>query len=216
MGDIKPIGKDATGYEILTEAMKELLNQYPGLNEDETIKFEELKEDSGIAFSADSGALVFSEKEDIIGNLHQVCQYPFFVVYRTASEKERQKISVQKFLDSLGKWICREPVVINGQEERLIEFPDLSGGRIINRITRDNSYGLEPQENGVQDWLLDVYKRQVPQTTQIESEDLDKKYVTRQEYDGLQKKYDEILEKLNNFHSDNNICEPEKRATRCV
>lgn len=54
----------------------------------------------------------------------------------------------------------------------------------------------------------------VPQTTQIESEDLDKKYVTRQEYDGLQKKYDEILEKLNNFHSDNNICEPEKRATQ--
>lgn len=102
---------------------------------------------------------MFSEKEDIIGNLHQVCQYPFFVVYRTASEKERQKISVQKFLDSLGKWICREPVVINGQEERLIEFPDLSGGRIINRITRDNSYGLESQENGVQDWLLPVSVR---------------------------------------------------------
>lgn len=155
----KPIGKDATGYEILTEAMKGLLNQYPGLNEDETIKFEELKKDSGIAFSADSGALVFNEKEDIIGNLHQVCQYPFFVVYRTASEKERQKISAQNFLDSLGKWICREPIVINGQEERLIEFPDLSGGRIIKRITRDNSYGLEPQENGVQDWLLPVSVR---------------------------------------------------------
>ena len=38
----KPIGKDATGYEILTDAMKALLNQYPGLYENETIKFEEL------------------------------------------------------------------------------------------------------------------------------------------------------------------------------
>lgn len=51
----KPIGKDATGYEILTDAMKALLNQYPGLYENETIKFEELGKESGIAFSADNG-----------------------------------------------------------------------------------------------------------------------------------------------------------------
>ena len=59
----KPIGKDATGYEILTDAMKALLNQYPGLYENETIKFEELGKESGIAFSADNGALIYSEKE---------------------------------------------------------------------------------------------------------------------------------------------------------
>ena len=62
----KPIGKDATGYEILTDAMKALLNQYPGLYENETIKFEELGKESGIAFSADNGALVYSEKEDVL------------------------------------------------------------------------------------------------------------------------------------------------------
>ena len=44
----KPIGKDATGYEILTDAMKALLNQYPGLYENETIKFEELGKESGM------------------------------------------------------------------------------------------------------------------------------------------------------------------------
>ena len=136
----KPIGKDATGYEILTDAMKALLNQYPGLYENETIKFEELGKESGIAFSADNGALVYSEKEDVCGVMHQVCQYPFYVVYRTASDKERQKLSVQKFLDNLGKWICREPVVINGSETRLNAFPELSQGRVIKRITRDNSY----------------------------------------------------------------------------
>jgi hypothetical protein len=104
----KPIGKDATGYEILTDAMKALLNQYPGLYQGESIKFEELNKDSGIAFSADNGALIYSEKEDVCGVMHQVCQYPFYVVYRTASDKERQKLSVQKFLDNLSKWICRD------------------------------------------------------------------------------------------------------------
>ncbi len=156
MADNKPIGKDAEGYEILTEAMKALLNQYPGLYDGETIKYEELKADSGISFYADTGALIFSEKEDICGTIHQVCQYPFIVVYRTASEKERQKLSVQKFLDNLGKWICREPVTVDGTETRLSAFPELSRGRVIKRIIRDNSYGTEPQENGVQDCLLPI------------------------------------------------------------
>ena len=120
---------------------------------------QELGKESGIAFSADNGALIYSEKEDVCGVMHQVCQYPFYVVYRTASDKERQKLSVQKFLDNLGKWICREPVIINGSETRLNAFPELSQGRVIKRITRDNSYGLEPQESGVQDWLLPLSVR---------------------------------------------------------
>lgn len=157
--NLKPIGVDADGYDILTTAMKALLNQYPGLQENETIRFEQLEDDSGIAFSNDNGALVYSEKEDVCGVMHQICQYPFFVIYRTASLREKQKINVQAFLDSLGKWICREPVVINGSETRLNAFPELSQGRAIKRITRDNSYGLEPQESGVQDWLLPLSVR---------------------------------------------------------
>ena len=152
----KPIGRDASGFDILTSAVKSLLNQYPGLMDGEIIKFEELSEDSGIAFSADNGAQVYAETEDVGGFRHQKCQYPFYVVYRTASNKERLKLSAQEFLDSLGKWICQEPVVINGTQTRLTTFPALSEGRIIKRITRDNSYGLEPNENAVQDWVLPV------------------------------------------------------------
>lgn len=73
----KPIGKDASGYDVLTIAVKALLNQFPGLYENETVKFEELGEDSGIAFSADNGALIFSETEDVLGVVRQTCQYPF-------------------------------------------------------------------------------------------------------------------------------------------
>lgn len=157
MGDErKPIGKDASGYDVLTIAVKALLNQFPGLYENETVKFEELGEDSGIAFSADNGALIFSETEDVLGGVRQTCQYPFYIIYRTSSTKERQKMSIQEFLDTFGKWLCREPVVINGSEQRLSNYPTLSQGRKITKVTRDNSYGLEPQESGVQDWILPV------------------------------------------------------------
>lgn len=157
MDDIKrPIAMDATGYEILTSAVLDLLNKYPGLQPGERIKFEELKEDEGIAFSADSGALVYNEKIDITDTVHQICQYPFFIIYRSAATRERQKLNAQKFLDTLGKWLCKESVIINGAEARLKQFPELSKGRAIKRILRENSYGIEPQENGVQDWLLPV------------------------------------------------------------
>ena len=152
----KPIGKDVSGYDVLTIAVKALLNQFPGLYENETVKFEELGEDSGIAFSADNGALIFSETEDVLGGVRQTCQYPFYIIYRTSSTKERQKMSIQEFLDTFGKWLCREPVVINGSEQRLSKYPTLSQGRKITKVTRDNSYGLEPQESGVQDWILPV------------------------------------------------------------
>ena len=141
---------------MLTIAVKALLNQFPGLYENETVKFEELGEDSGIAFSADNGALIFSETEDVLGGVRQTCQYPFYIIYRTSSTKERQKMSIQEFLDTFGKWLCREPVVINGSEQRLSKYPTLSQGRKITKVTRDNSYGLEPQESGVQDWILPV------------------------------------------------------------
>lgn len=152
----KPIGKDASGYDVLTIAVKALLNQFPGLYENEIVKFEELGEDSGIAFSADNGALIFSETEDVLGGVRQTCQYPFYIIYRTSSTKERQKMSIQEFLDTFGKWLCREPVVIDGSEQRLSKYPTLSQGRKITKVTRDNSYGLEPQESGVQDWILPV------------------------------------------------------------
>lgn len=152
----KPIGKDASGYDVLTIAVKALLNQFPGLYENETVKFEELGEDSGIAFSADNGALIFSETEDVLGGVRQTCQYPFYIIYRTSSTKERQKMSIQEFLDTFGKWLCREPVVIDGSEQRLSNYPILSQERKITKVTRDNSYGLEPQESGVQDWILPV------------------------------------------------------------
>lgn len=83
-------------------------------------------------------------------------QYPFYIVYRTASTAEYQKLQVQAFFDAIGKWLCREPAVVNGETVRMKTFTELTDGRRITRITRSNSYGLAANENGVQDWLLPV------------------------------------------------------------
>lgn len=154
MSEQKIIGCDVTGYEILTNAVLALLAQFPGLN-GRKILFEELGE-SGIAFSADNGALILSERRSITDHVTQTCQFPFYIIYRTTSTKEFQKLQVQSFLDSLGKWICREPVEIGGETVRLKMYPPLSDGRKITKVTRSNSYGLDPNEDGVQDWLMPV------------------------------------------------------------
>ena len=155
MEELKPIGSDVDGFEILTNAVLELLSQFPGLNGRE-ILFEELGKESGIAFSANNGALVMSERRSITDHVRQNCQYPFFIVYRTASTQEYQKLQVQAFFDAIGKWLCREPAVVNGETVRLKSYPALPDDRKITRITRSNSYGLEPSSDGVQDWLMPV------------------------------------------------------------
>lgn len=150
----KPIGQDATGYEVLTEAMKALLNDFPGLEDGEKILFENLGDKSGICFTNNSGALIYTEKKDVIGGVHQECKYPFLVIYRTEALREKQKLNIQAYLDTLGKWLCREPAVIDDETIVLARWPTLAQGRKIKRITRENSYAAEPQGNGVQDWVL--------------------------------------------------------------
>lgn len=153
--ELKPIGKDATGYELLTKAIRALLNQFPGLNGQE-ILFEELDENAGIAFSADAGALVMAERRSITDHITQECQFPFLVVYRTTTTREFQKLNVSAFLETLGKWMCKEPVEIDEEVYRLSSYPEISDGRKITRITRNNSYGTVPNENKSQDWILPV------------------------------------------------------------
>lgn len=155
MEEIKPIGVDSSGFDLLTKAVKDLLNQFPGLS-GQRIYFEELGEESGIAFSADAGALVMSERRSITDYIRQECQFPFLVIYRTSASREFQKLNVANFLDSLGKWLCKEPVEIGEEVHRLFAYPELSSGRKIVKVTRNNVYGTTPNENGSQDWILPV------------------------------------------------------------
>ena len=153
----QPIGTDATVFDILTQAVRDLLNRFPGLEDGEEILYETLAAGGGIAFSNNAGALVYTDREDRGGNVRQTCRYPFFVVYRAAeAAREAKNLSVQEFLDTLGKWVCGEPVTIHGVSERLTNRPVLTNGRRITRITRDNLYASDPGTKGIQDWVLPV------------------------------------------------------------
>lgn len=155
MEQLKPISLDGEGFDILKDAVMDLLNQYPGLD-GRVISRSDLTEDSGISMEPESGALIYKEVTDIIGNVRQECQFPFYVVYRTDATSEFVKKGVNDFLDTLGAWICREPVTINQHLFQLIEYPKLTGGRKITGVTRFNSYALEPNENKTQDWLIPI------------------------------------------------------------
>lgn len=156
MADVRPLGADASGYEILTEAVRSMLNQFPGLETGEKVFFEQLGKDYGIAFFNNAGAVIYGESEDIIGGVHQTCQYPFLVIYRSTSTRENAKLDIVEFLEQMGKWLCKERVNINGTDARIIEYPALSDGWEIKKITRENAYGAQPGENGEQDWVLPV------------------------------------------------------------
>lgn len=61
-----------------------------------------------------------------------------------------------------------------------------------------------------------IVPQNAPQAPQSEQIDLDSKYVTRQEYDALQGKCMEILDKLNNFPAPVVASEDGKRATQAA
>ena len=82
----KPKRYDIDGYDVVTNAIKDLLNDFPGLLEGESIKFCTLEEESGISFYPISGAVIATETTSVTGKVNQLCNYPFYVVYRTSAD----------------------------------------------------------------------------------------------------------------------------------
>lgn len=156
MEEIKAIKTDSGGFEALKPAIITLLNQFPGLTDGKEITFNGLTQEDGISVEMETGALVYTERKFITGEVKQECQLPFLVVYRSHPTSEFLKIGVNKFLDDLGTWICKEPVQIEDETYRLQEYPAITGGRKITNAVRFNSYALEPNENGSQDWVIPI------------------------------------------------------------
>ena len=104
---------DIDGSEAVTTALLELLNRFPGLKQDEKFLFSTVPEDGGIGFFPTSGAVYLQNGEDIMGHVKQTVQYPFSVVYRVGAKTESQRLRIKEFLDTLGKWLERQPVTVN-------------------------------------------------------------------------------------------------------
>lgn len=148
---------DVDGYEVVTSAIMDLLNSYPGLLPGEKIKFSTVEKDSGITCYPVSGAVIALEKKYVTGTVDQLCNYPFYILYRTAIDAGNVKADIKEFLDGLGKWLEKQPVTIDGKTYTIEEYPELTEGRKIEEITRlTPSYLDNVSENNVQDWVISL------------------------------------------------------------
>lgn len=154
------ISFDLDGSEAVSSVLLTLLNTFPGLGTRKVL-FSTLAETSGIGFFPTSGAAILSDTEDITGHVKQVCLYPFTIVYRSAPRSEEQKLKVKEFLDTLGKWLERQPVTINGTEYQISTYLTLSSGnRVIKSISRSNPAHLSAAyQDNVEDWAISATLR---------------------------------------------------------
>lgn len=146
---------DVEGSDIVSTALMTLLNNFPGLNKKQKITFSTLAEDAGISFFPTSGAMLLTNRESITGHVRQTCSYPFNIVYRAALKTEKQRLRAKEFLDTLGRWLERQPVTLKDEAHVLSEYPALEKGRKIKSITRSTPAFLErAYQDGVEDWTI--------------------------------------------------------------
>lgn len=153
--DNKKFPIDVDGSDVMSKVLLNLLNTFPALDE-KKIEFSTLAEDSGIGFFPSSGAVVISQRRDITDHVWQTCSYPFDIVYRAAPTSEKQRLRIKEFLDTLGKWLERQPVTINDQVCKLESYPELSSdSRIITAISRTSpAYLSSVFGDGVENWVI--------------------------------------------------------------
>ena len=160
MAEQKTVKYDIDGYEAVTSALRELLNQYPALSENDEITFATLGEDSGKAMFPVSSSVIETEKRSITGKVTEVCIYPFYVIYRASGLNENRKAKVKEWLDNLGKWLEQKKVLIDGEEYKLEEYPPLTDGRKFLSISRQTPAYLDTvNDNQSENWAIYISAR---------------------------------------------------------
>lgn len=150
----KILGYDVDGEELITNALKSLIESFPSEKE---LSFSGLGKNSGFAFYPISGAAIHSEREDVCGNVEQVCRYPFVIVYRNSPKQDPQRIRIKELLDTIGRWLEGQRVKAGGEELELEGYPKLTGGRRIISIRRESSSFVdETGGDGTQDWIIQM------------------------------------------------------------
>lgn len=153
---------DNTGFDAVTSAIVDLINDYPALPSGDKISFSTLGEDYGKSMFPVSGAIIESKDEDITGAIVETCLYPFVIIYRAARLSESRRESVKEWLDNLGRWLDMQPVTIGGTTYTLSAFPELSGDRkflSFSRSMQSPAYLEGVQENGAEDWGIRITAR---------------------------------------------------------
>lgn len=156
----KEIRYDVDGFDAVTGALRQLLNSYPGLTDGDEITFSVLSENSGKAMFPISGAIIETEKKFILGDIRQICLYPFYVIYRAAGLSENRKAAIKEWLDNLGRWLERQPIKIDESPHKLTSYPELTGNRHILSVSRQTpAYLSATNDNNSEDWAIYIQAR---------------------------------------------------------
>lgn len=148
--------RDLDGEEIISTALMDLLNSYPALDSDR-IQYATLSATKGKAIFPTSGAAVSDEISDVTGHVSQECSYPFIVIYRASGLTEARKEKVKEWLDNLGRWLEKQPVVIDGTEYKLDAYPDLTRGRKFKSISRSSTAYLDSiNDDKAENWAITI------------------------------------------------------------
>lgn len=162
MAEQKTVQYDIDGFDVVTTALRELINQYPALSSTDEIMFSVLGEDSGKAIFPISEAVIASETEDVTGHVVQICLYPFYVIYRAAGLSENRKAAVKEWLDDLGRWLNRQTIDVGGESYRLEEYPEITGDRKFLDFDRKLQTAADfdsINENNSENWKIKITAR---------------------------------------------------------
>lgn len=139
----------------VSEAITNLVNEFPALGENEEIVFSQLEDVKGFSLFPSGGSALQSNVEDITGHVTQMVSYPFTVIYRGSPKNDRHKMRVKEFLDLLGEWLEKRPVQIEGTSYQITDYPILSEGKEIKSIARTGVASMTAAyEDGTQDWSI--------------------------------------------------------------
>lgn len=156
----KQVKYDVDGYEAVTAALRELLNQYPALPDGDEISFSTLSENRGKAMFPVSGSVIETERQSVTGKVTEICLYPFYVIYRAGGLSADNKARIKEWLDNLGKWLEQKKVLIDGTEYLLGEYPPLTDGRKFLSISRQTPAYLDTvNEDKSENWAIYISAR---------------------------------------------------------
>lgn len=157
MAEQKEVRYDLDGQNVVSNALMELINQYPGLLDGEHIQYATLGDSMGIALFPTSGSAIKTEKKDITGHVEQTCDYPFIVIYRASGLSESKKSKVKEWLDNLGRWLEKQTIIVDEIEYTLDNYPALTMGREFKTIQRVSpSYLDSINEDKAENWAINI------------------------------------------------------------
>lgn len=151
------VGIDGGAYDQLTQAVVDLVNDYPALAPDDEIRFSVLDLLTGKALFPSSAPIITQERISITDHVVQECQYAFSIVYRAAGMSEPRKIVAKEWLENLGRWLEGQTVTVDGADYKLTEYPTLTDGREFRRFSRTSpAYLYTIQANQSEDWTINI------------------------------------------------------------